>query len=102
LTEPIVTKEYCEDLGTKDEEGNYDYEYRYWVYWFDLDGRTYRARVYTHSSEDASVMHMNHPRPPQYDDDLQAIGAYLRQDADVRTVSTLSATGGFEPVIRFD
>ncbi len=33
--EPVVRKEYHEDLGTKDEEGYYDFAYRYWIYWFD-------------------------------------------------------------------
>jgi hypothetical protein len=97
LAELVVTKEYREDLGTKDEDGSYDYDYRYWVYRFDVDGRRYRARIYVDSPEDASVMHLDGSRPPQYDDDVQAIGEYLRQDAHVTTISTLSPAGGFEP-----
>ena len=88
--EPVVTKEFREDLGTKDDEGTYDYAYRYWVYWFDLDGRKYRARVYTDSPEEASVMNLDSGRPTQYRDDLQTIGDYMRREAGIRTISALA------------
>lgn len=102
VAEPVVTKEYREDLGERDADGFYDYAYRYWVYWFDFDGRRYRARIYTDDQTDASVMHIGSGRAATYDDDLRAIAAYLRNEAQIRTVSTLSPAGGFEPVITFD
>jgi len=102
MTEPDVTKEYREDLGERDADGFYDYAYRYWVYWFDFDGRRYRARIYTDDETDASVMNIGSGRAAAYDDDLRAIAAYLREEAGIRTVSTLSPMGGFEPVITFD
>jgi hypothetical protein len=102
VAEPVVTKEYREDLGERDADGFCDYAYRYWVYWFDFDGRRYRARIYTDDQTDASVMHIGSGRPATYDDDLRAIAAYLRNEAEIRTVSTLSPAGGFEPVITFD
>src|SRR3954468_9354682 len=73
MTEPDVTKEYREDLGERDADGFYDYAYRYWVYWFDFDGRRYRARIYTDDQTDASVMHIGSGRAATYDDDLRAI-----------------------------
>ena len=62
MTEPDVTKEYREDLGERDADGLYDYAYRYWVYWFDFDGRRYRARIYTDDETDASVMNIGSGR----------------------------------------
>jgi hypothetical protein len=102
VVEPVVTKEYCEDLGTKDRDGYYDYAYRYWVYWFDVDGRKYRARVYTDSPEEADVMDIDGSRPRQYDDDLRTIAEYMRREAGVKTILALGASGGFEPIIRFE
>ena len=49
MAEPLVSKEYREDLGTKDADGFYDYAYCYWEYTFDFGGRRYRARIYTDS-----------------------------------------------------
>ena len=102
MAEPVVTKQYFEDLGEQDDEGLYDYAYRYWAYWFDLDGRHYRARIYTDTPDEADVMGLDGTRHSQHDDDLQTIGAYLRREAGVRTILTLGAGGGFEPALRFD
>ena len=96
-----MTKEYCEDLGERDSEGYYDYAYCYWVYWFDLDGRNYRARIYTDTPEEADVMEMDATRHSQWADDLRVIGEYLRGDAGVRTILTLGSSGGFEPTLKF-
>lgn len=98
---PVVTKEYREDLGTKDADGFCDYAYRNWVYWFDLDGRRYRARIYTDTANDAGLMSLE-GRRPEFEDDLRTIGEYLHQVAGVRTISTLGPSGGFEPVIWFE
>lgn len=50
------TKKYEEDLGTKDEKGWYDYEYRYYTYWFTLpDNQKIRARSYTYQLEHCSI-----------------------------------------------
>jgi hypothetical protein len=84
---PVVKKEYREDLGEQDADGYYDYEYRYWVYWFDLDGRNYRARVYTDTPKQADIDGMDGTRHPQYDEDLRVIGAYLRDEAGIRKVT---------------
>ena len=73
MAAPVVTKEYREDLGIRNEDGYYEYAYRYWVYWFDLDGRRYRARVYTDSPDEADVMHLG-LRSAQYEQDVQTIG----------------------------
>jgi hypothetical protein len=100
--DPVVLTEYQEDLGEKAADGSYGYEYRYWVYWIDLDGRRYRARIYTDTAHDADVMHLDGPHPPEYEDDLRTIGDYLRQDAGVQTISTLGPSGEYEPVIRFE
>ena len=97
MAEPVVTKEYFEDLGERDDEGYYDYAYRYWVYWFDLDGRHYRARIYTDMPDEADVMGTDETRHPEHDDDLRVIRAYLRDEVGVRTMLTLGASGGFEP-----
>jgi hypothetical protein len=102
VAEPVVAKEYVEDLGEQDSNGLFDYAYRYWLYRFDLDGRTYRARVYTDEPEEASVMGMDGTRHPEHDDDLRAIGEYLRREAGVRTILTLGAGGGFEPALTLD
>jgi hypothetical protein len=102
MARPVVTKEYREDLGTKDADGFYEYEYRYWVYWFDLDGRRYRARIYTDTADDADVMELDGGRRTDFEDDVRTIGEYLRQEAGVRTISTLGPSGGFEPLIRIE
>ena len=75
MPEPIVTKEYREDLVG--EDGDFDEEYRYWDYSFDLDGRHYRARIYT----DRPVSRCHRPRRHQaseHEEDLRIIGTYLR------------------------
>ena len=102
MAKPVVTKEYVEDLGERDEDGVYDYAYRYWNYHIDLDGRTYRARIYLDEPDEANVMHVDGRRRAEYDDDLRTIGAYLHREAGVRTVLTLAASGGFEPVLTLD
>ena len=102
VAEPVVLKEYHEELGEKDADGFYDYAYRYWVYWFDLDGRRYRVRIYIDEPSNASVMEMDAGRAREYEDDLRAIAGYLRREAGIRTVSALSSSGGFEPVISFE
>jgi hypothetical protein len=101
MAEPLVTKEYREDLGTKDADGFYDYAYCYWEYTFAFGGRRYRARIYADSPEDACVIYLDGGRPAEYDDDLEKIGECLRQDG-IRTISAVGPTGGFEPVISFD
>jgi hypothetical protein len=102
MTGPVVTKEYREDLGTKDADGLYDYEYRYWIYWFELDGRRYRARIYTNSADEADVMHLDGGRRSEYEDDLRTIGEYLHQEAGVQSISIIGPSGGFETLIRFE
>jgi hypothetical protein len=64
------------------------------IYRFDLDGRTYHARVYVDGPDEAGVLESGMTRPPQYDDDLRAIGAYLHAGAGVRRMLTLSPSGG--------
>ena len=102
VADPIVTKEYVEDLGERDADGRYDYAYRFWIYRFELDGRTYQARVYVDDPDEANVLESGMSRLPQYEDDLRAIGAYLNADAGVRTTLTLSPSGGFEPALAFE
>ena len=102
MVEPVVTKEYREDLGTKNAQGLYDFAYRYWVYWFDLDGRRYRARIYTDTADAADVMYLSGSRPSEYEADLQTVAEYLRRDASVRTISTIGRSGTFEPLITFE
>jgi hypothetical protein len=98
----VVKKEYHEDLGTKDEEGYYDFAYRYWIYSFDIGGRSYRARVYTHSQEEADVMDIDGSRPREFEDEVRMIAEYMRRESGVKTVLTLGPSGGFEPKITFD
>lgn len=99
---PIVKKEYREDLGEQDDEGYYDYEYRYWVYSFDLDGRNYRARIYTDLPKEADVMGLDGTRHPEHEEDLRVIGAYLRDEAGIRTILTLGGrSGGFQPTLSY-
>jgi hypothetical protein len=101
MAEPLVAKEYREDLGTKDADGYYDHAYCYWEYTFAFGACRYRARIYTGSSEDAGVIYLDGGRPAKYDDDLKKIGECLRQDG-VRTISAVGPSGGFEPVISFE
>ena len=102
VAELVVTKEYREDLGTKDADGYYDYEYRYSDYSFDLDGRKYRARIYADTPEEANVMHVEDARPAEFEDDLVTIGEYMRQEAGVTVICILGGTGAFEPAIRYE
>ena len=97
MDEPVVTREYREDLGEQDADGFYDYAYRYWNYWFDFGDRHYRARIYVDSQDEANVMQVDGPKDERYADDLQTIAAHLRGTAGVRTILTLSPLGGFEP-----
>jgi hypothetical protein len=55
MADLIVSKEYREDLGERDEHGYYDVEYRYWWYTIEIDGRKYEARIYTDTPEEADV-----------------------------------------------
>jgi hypothetical protein len=64
---------------------------------FDLDGRHYRARIYTDTPDEADVMGTDGTRHPQHEEDLRVIDAYLRNEVGVRTVLTLGGSGGFEP-----
>jgi hypothetical protein len=98
----LVTKEYFEDLGTKDRDGFYDYAYRYWDYVFDLGGRKYCARIYTDEPEATYVMDLDSSRPREYDDDLRVIGEYMRGEANVATILALGSSGGYEAVITFE
>jgi hypothetical protein len=102
VAELVVTKEYREDLGTKDADGYYDYDYRYWDYSFDLDGRKYRARIYADTPEEANVMHLEDARPAEFEDDLVTIGEYMRREAGVIAICILGATGTFEPAITYE
>jgi len=102
VADSVVTREYVEDLGEQDAEGFYDYAYRFWLYRFDLDGRRYRARIYTDDPEEANVMDTDGTRHPEYDADLRAIAEYLRREAGVRTILTLGASGGFEPALSLE
>jgi hypothetical protein len=101
MGEPVVTKEYLEDVGERDADGFYNYEYRYWVYSFDIDGRKYGARVYTTSPDEADVMDLDSSRPREYEDDLGVVAEYMRREAGVKTILALGTSGGFEPVIKF-
>jgi hypothetical protein len=47
-------------------------------------------------------MGMDGTRHPEHDDDLRAIGEYLRHEAGVRTILTLGSGGGFEPALTLD
>jgi hypothetical protein len=91
---PTVKKEYREDLGERDADGYYDYEYRYWAYSFNLDGRNYGATVYTHTPKEAYVNGMDGTRHPEHEDDLRIVGAYLRDEAGIRTIRTLGGRKG--------
>ena len=102
MTELTVAREYLEDLGEQDDEGYYEYEYRYWIYRFSLDGRNYRARIYTHSPEEADVLGTDGTRHAQYEEDLRMIAAFLRREAGVRTILTVGASGAFEPTLQFN
>src|SRR4051794_36779555 len=62
MTKTDGTKEERGDLGERDAGGHYHYADRYWVYWFDFDGRRYRARLYTDDETDASVMNIGSGR----------------------------------------
>jgi len=101
VSDPIVSKEYREDLGERDADGFYDYEYRYWNYWFDFGDRRYRARIYTDSDDEASVMEMDGGRHERYEDDIRTIAAHLRSDPGVRGILTLGPSGGFETKLSF-
>lgn len=81
MPELIVTKEYREDIV--DNDGNFDEEYRYWDYSFDLDGRNYRARIYTDRPREANVFGLDGTRHPEHEEDLRIIGTYLRDEAGI-------------------
>ncbi len=52
----VWTKEYQEDLGTKDERGWYDYAYRYYIYWFYLPNNSkIKVRRYKDSPDHGSL-----------------------------------------------
>ena len=102
MADLIVSKEYREDLGERDEHGYYDFEYRYWWYTIEIDRRNYVARIYTDTPAEASVMDVDGTRHPEYNDDLQTIAAYLQRQADVGTILTIGPSGSFEPTLTLD
>ncbi len=52
----VWSKKYEEDLGSKDENGLYDYAYRYFTYWFTLpNNERIRGRRYTDTLENCSL-----------------------------------------------
>jgi hypothetical protein len=94
-----VTKRYFEDLDEPDEHGMRDWAYRYWVYSFDFDSKSYAFRRYTDDFEEASCA--DPPRRADlYDDRLFAAAVkYLIEEEGVERVTALSGpSGGYEPV----
>ena len=47
------------------------------------------------------MIYLGSGRPAEYNDDLEKMAEYLRQDG-VRTISAGGPSGGFEPVISFE
>ncbi len=93
-----VRKEYCEELGEQDEEGCYDYAYRYFAYELDLGDRRYWARVYTDTPEEASVGGPLRKAEARSRDDLEAIARYLKAHEGVTVVKSQGPSGAYEPV----
>jgi hypothetical protein len=95
-----VTKEYCEDLGEKDADGYYDYEYRYWDITFDFGDRSYFARIYTDRTDEASVSGPLRTADEKSRGDLEAMARYLVEVEAVKRVLTLSDPSGKLPTNR--
>jgi hypothetical protein len=93
-----VRKEYLEDLGEQDEQGYYDYAYRYFAYWFDFGERQYWAKVYTDTPDEAGVGGPLRHTDSQSRDDLQAIARYLKAHEGIRVVTSVGPGGGYEPI----
>jgi hypothetical protein len=102
-----VTKEYREDLGEQDAEGNYDYEYRYWDITFDFSDRKYTGRVYTDTPDEASIRGPLRTADEKSGRDLEAMVRYLAEIEGVNKVVTIedpsgklpmNRTGGYRPV----
>jgi hypothetical protein len=107
VAEFSVTKEYREDLGEQDSEGYYDYAYRYWAIRFDFGDRSYGARIYRDSQDEADITGPLRTANEQSQRDLEAMARYLVEVEGVKTVLTLSdpsgkrppnLTGGFQPI----
>jgi hypothetical protein len=87
----VAEKVYREDVG---EDGAYDY--RYWDYDLDIDGRRYGARVYRDEPGCAYVAIAPRPVDPEQHGDLRAIAGFFR--AEGVELYTLGRSGGYEPV----
>jgi len=95
-----VTKTYVHEAATP--ENPIEGEVRYWRYAFEVDGRSYGARVWDDTPDEADVLEGARTRLPEYEDDLRAIGEYLHREAGVRTILTLGGrVGGFQPTLTF-
>jgi hypothetical protein len=74
--QPTVTKKYFEDIIGDPEEP--EEEYRYWDYRFTFErGRTYRARIYTDTPDEANVFRLD-IKSPLFPVDDPSERAYLR------------------------
>jgi hypothetical protein len=95
-----VAKEYREDLGETDADGHHDYEYRYWHITFDFGDRSYFARIYTDTSDEASVTGPLRTADETSRRDLEAMARYLVQVEGVQRVVTDTDPSGKLPMNR--
>jgi hypothetical protein len=99
-----VSKEYYEDLGTRDDQGRYEYAYKWFGYEFDFGDRQYWAKVYTDTPDEAAVGGVSGvggraiPRSDlQATRDLQAIARYFKEVEGIQLVK-VGRSAGYEPL----
>jgi hypothetical protein len=95
-----VTKEYHEDLSEPDEDGYYEWAYRWYGFEIDLAGRSYGAKIYKDEPDTVSIMGplAIGRRDEQSERDLRVLARYFIDTEGVRIVEVIGAGGGFEPV----
>lgn len=93
----VVSKEYLEDLGERDDDGYYDYAYCYWAYSSDFGDREYWARVYTDTPKEAGVGGPLGRVGPGSRADVEEIARYLRANEGVEVVKILGPSG-YQPI----
>jgi hypothetical protein len=90
-----VAKEYREEFGEQDDDGYYDFVYRY--FWFDIvvGGRKYSAKIYTDEPDVVCVMGLK-GQPSERE--LRLMARHFIDAEGVTTVMVIGPSGEFEPV----
>lgn len=97
------TKTYNEELGTKDEDGFYDYAYCYYVYRFHLpDKSEVMARRYADIPEKCAVFipitNANEAGLGQLKSWICGIGKFLLENEGVREIEHFTLQKGYQSI----